>query len=177
MSNDSLIKNIDHLGRIVIPRELRKMLNIKEGEKMELGVEKNKLILTKYSPMTTLREWGNCIISALSTVIEHDILLTDTEKVINSNKKKYLLKELSGTVVELLYRREIVIKKQEEGSNMLDVFTNLEQEYCYELVVPIIKEEDMLGAIIVLGTENKCLDDDVAKICKAFAHFLTCVIE
>lgn len=172
----SIIKSVDHLGRVTLPRELRKLLTIKEGSKVELSVDKDKITISRYSPMTTLREWGNCIISALSSVIEHDIILSDTEKVINSNKKKYLLKIFTSEAEELIYKREITIKKKEEGSNMVNIFDDFDQEYCCELVVPIIKNEDILGAIIVLASENKCFDDDTVKVCRAFASFLSCVI-
>ncbi len=174
---DDLILSIDNLGRVAIPREIRKMLNIKEGEKVELGVEKEKITFTKYSPMSTLREWGACIMSALSSVIEHDIILCDKEKVIASTKKKYLAKSLNPSTIELVYKRDIVIKKIDDGSTMVDIFDDLETDFCCQLIAPIVKEEDLLGSIIVLATENKCFDDDVSKICKAFAHFITCVIK
>lgn len=174
--NKSIIKSIDQLGRVTLPRELRKLLSIREGSKVELSVDKDKITISRYSPMTTLREWGNCIISALETVIEHDIILADTEKVINSNKKKYLLKVFTNEAQELIYKREITIKKSDEGSNMVNMFDDHDQEYCCELVVPIIKDEDVLGAIMVLASENKCFDDDSVKVCKAFASFLSCVI-
>lgn len=174
---DDLILTIDNLGRVAIPREIRKMLNIKEGEKVELGVEGEKIVFTKYSPMSTLREWGACIMSALSSVVEHDILLCDKEKVIASTKKKYLTKCLNSSVIELIYKRDIVIKKVDDGSSMVDIFDDLETDFCCELIAPIVKEEDLLGAIIVLATENKCFDGDVPKICKAFANFITCVIK
>ncbi len=174
---DDLILSIDNLGRVAIPREIRKMLNIKEGEKVELGLENEKITFSKYSPMTTLREWGGCIMSALSSVIEHDIILCDKEKVIASTKKKYLAKSLNSSAIELVYKRDIVVKKVDDGSTMVDIFDDLEADFCCELIAPIVKEEDLLGSIIVLATENKCFDDDVPKICKAFAHFITCVIK
>ena len=59
---------------------------------------------------------------------------------------------------------------------MVNMFDDHDQEYCCELVVPIIKDEDVLGAIMVLASENKCFDDDSVKVCKAFASFLSCVI-
>ena len=77
--NDAFILSIDNLGRVAIPREIRKMINVKEGEKVEMGIDREKITFTKYSPMSTLREWGDCILSALSSVNEHDIFLCDKE--------------------------------------------------------------------------------------------------
>lgn len=177
MSNDAFILSVDNLGRVAIPREIRKMINVKEGEKVELGIDGEKITFTKYSPMSTLREWGDCILSALSSVIEHDIILCDKEKVIASSKKKYLAKTLNPSTVEVVYKREIVVKKEDDGSTMLDIFNDMDSNFCCELIAPIVKEEDLLGSIMVLATENKCFGEEVAKICKAFANFITCVIK
>ena len=171
------IKQIDEMGRVALPRELRKLLNLKEGAKIELGVEDgDKLVIKKYSPMNTLNEWANYIISSISSVVEHDIVLTDVDKELSSSKKKYLNKTLTMVAQEVIYKREIVIKKQQDESNMLDVFNDLEEDFCCELIVPIIKDNDVLGSIMVLAVENKCFDNDTAKVCKAFSNFLSLVI-
>ena len=95
------------------------------------------------------------------------------EKVIASSKKKYVSKDLSEEVQELIYKKEIVIKKQEDGSEMLNFFTGTPNEFCCQLIVPITKDGDALGSIIILASENKCFDDSSVKICKAFAKYLS----
>lgn len=172
-----MINNIDEMGRVEIPREFRKMLDLKEGARIELGIENGKVIISKYLPMETLAEWSEAIIKSICSVVDHDVILTDDKKVISSSKKKYLGKGLTNDCQEYIYKREIVIKKKEENSNMIDVFANFEQSYSCELIVPIIKDNDILGAIMVLAEENKCFDDDTMKVCKAFASFLSCVIK
>lgn len=172
-----MINNIDEMGRVEIPREFRKMLDLKEGARIELGIDNGKVIISKYLPMETLEEWSEAIIKSICSVVDHDVILTDDKKVISSSKKKYLGKGLTNDCQEYIYKREIVIKKKEENSNMIDVFANFEQSYSCELIVPIIKDNDILGAIMVLAEENKCFDDDTMKVCKAFASFLSCVIK
>lgn len=172
-----MINNVDEMGRVEIPREFRKMLDLKEGARIELGIENGKVIISKYLPMETLAEWSEAIIKSICSVVDHDVILTDDKKVISSSKKKYLGKGLTNDCQEYIYKREIVIKKKEENSNMIDVFANFEQSYSCELIVPIIKDNDILGAIMVLAEENKCFDDDTMKVCKAFASFLSCVIK
>lgn len=172
------INNIDEMGRVEIPREFRKMLDLKEGSRIEIGVDSGgKIIISKYLPMETLNEWGNAILKAISSVVEHDVVLTDDRKVITASKKKYIGKTLSNECQEIIYKRERVVKKQEEDSNMISIFVDFEQNYTCELIVPIIKDNDILGAIMVLAEENKCFDDDTMKVCKAFANFLSCVIK
>ena len=172
------INNIDEMGRVEIPREFRKMLDLKEGSRIEIGVlNGGKIVISKYLPMETLNEWGGAILKAISSVVDHDVILTDDKKVITASKKKYSNKMLSNECQDLIYKREIVVKKKEENSNMINIFSNFEQVYTCELIVPIIKDNDILGSIMVLAEENKCFDDDTMKVCKAFACFLSCVIK
>lgn len=172
--NCGLIECVDQMGKVQIPREIRKLLNILEGQKVTISADNNKIIIEKYMPMQSLCNWQEIIISALSSVIEHEIILTDDKQVLYSNKKKYINKELSNEAIELIFKREVVIKK--EDSNMVNIFVNLDCDFCCELVVPIIKDNDILGSIMVLAEKNKCFNDDTIKVCKAFASFLTCVI-
>jgi len=173
-----MINNVDEMGRVEIPREFRKMLDLKEGSRIEIGIiDGGKVVISKYLPMETLHEWGDAIIKAICSVVDHDVILTDDKKVITANKKKYLTKTLSNECQELIYKREVVVKKQDVDSNMITIFSSFEQSYMCELIVPIIKDNDILGSIIVLAEENKCFDDDTIKVCKAFASFLNCVIK
>ena len=172
------LNSLDEMGRVEIPREFRKILDLKEGSRVEIGiVDGGKVVISKYLPMETLNEWGEAIIKAISSVVDHDLILTDDKKVITASKKKYFNKVLTNDCQELIYKREVVVKKKDENSNMIDIFFNFEQNISCELIVPIIKDNDILGSIVVLAEENKCFDDDTIKVCKAFASFLSCVIK
>ena len=174
MESKGIVRRVDELGRIVLPREMRKMLNVRVGSKLEIGVEDgNKFLLTKYSDMVSLKEYSDAVASAIAVSIEHHVLISDMEKVLSSNKKKYINKELSDEVQELIYNKEIVIKKQDDGSEMLEFFVNGGKDYSCELIVPIIKDGDAIGSIIILCMENKCFDDSSVKICKAFSKYLS----
>ena len=174
MEQKGIIRRIDELGRIVLPREMRKMLNVRVGSKLEIGiVDGNKFLLTKYSDIASLKEYSDAVANAISVCIDHDVLISDMENILSSSKKKHIGKQLSEEVQELIYKKDIVVKKQEDGSDMLKFFPNCENEYCCQLIVPIIKDGDSLGSIIILASENKCFDDSSVKICKAFAKYLS----
>ena len=174
MECKGIVRRVDELGRIVLPREMRKSLNIRVGSKLEIGVvDGNKLLLTKYSDMITLKEYSDAVAEAISVSIEHDILISDMEKILSSSKKKYINKQISEEVQELIYKKEIVIKKLDDGSEMLDFFNSGANEYSCQLIVPIIKDGDAIGSVMILALENKCFDDSSVKICKAFAKYLS----
>ena len=56
---------------------------------------------------------------------------------------------------------------------MLEFFPNTSNEYCCQLIVPIVKDGDAIGSVIILACENKCFDDSSVKVCKAFAKYLS----
>lgn len=174
MESKGIVRRVDELGRIVLPREMRKMLNVRVGSKLEIGVvDGNKFLLSKYSDMVSLKEYSDAVATAISVSIEHDVLISDMEKVLSSNKKKYINKDLTDEVQELIYKKEIVIKKQDDGSEILEFFIGGGKDYSCELIVPIVKDGDAIGSIIILAMENKCFDDSAIKICKAFSKYLS----
>ncbi len=174
MECKGIVRRVDELGRIVLPREMRKSLNIRIGSKLEIGiVDGNKFLLSKYSDIISLKDYSDAVASAISVSIEHDVLISDMEKVISSSKKKYINKDFTEEVQELIYKKEIVIKKQDDGSEMIEFFQNTGKEYSCQLIVPIIKDGDAIGSIIILAMENKCFDDSSVKICKAFSKYLS----
>ncbi len=174
MESKGIIRRVDELGRIVLPREMRKMLNIRVGSKLEIGiVDGCKFLLSKYSDMQSLKEYSDAVASAISVSIEHDVLISDMESILSANKKKYINKNLSEEVQELIYKKEIIIKKLADGSEMLDFFHEQNNDYCCQLIVPIVKDGDAIGSIIILACENKCFDDSSVKVCKAFSKYLS----
>ena len=89
MEGKGIIRRVDELGRIVLPREMRKMLNVRVGSKLEIGiVDGNKFLLSKYSDMVSLKEFSDAVASSISVSIEHDVLISDMENILSSNKKK-----------------------------------------------------------------------------------------
>ena len=174
MECKGIVRRVDELGRIVLPREMRKSLNIREGTKLEIGiVDGTKFLLSKYSDMVSLKEYSDAVATAISVCIEHDVLISDMENVLSASKKKYISKQFTEEIQELIYQKEIIIKKKDDGSEMLEFFSGFGNDYCCQLIVPIVKDGDAIGAIIVLTTENKCFDDGSIKICKCFAKYLS----
>ena len=118
-----IVNNIDEMGRVEIPREYRKLLDIKEGSRIEIGIlDGGKIVISKYLPMETLQEWAEAILKAISAVVDHDVILSDDKKVIAANKKKYSNKVLSNECQELIYKREIVVKKKEESRSICIIY-------------------------------------------------------
>ena len=168
-----IVRRVDELGRIVLPREMRKMLDIKEGTRLQIGiVEGDKFLLSKYLPMDNMKDYAPTAIFAMQSVIEHDILITNLEKVVCSNKKKYLDKQLHDEAQDILYKRDVVVRKSQDDSKMLQIIKEFNINPICQLFVPIAKDGDVLGGVIVIAMEDKCFDEGTVKVAKSYAKFL-----
>ena len=168
-----IVRRVDELGRIVLPREMRKMLDIKEGTRLQIGiVEGDKFLLSKYLPMNSMRDYAPTAIKAMQCVIEHDILICDLEQVVCSNKKKYLDKKLHGEAQDVLYKRDVAVRKSMDDSKMLQVVKEFNINPICELFVPIVKDGDVLGGIIIIAMEDRCFDEGTIKVVKSHSTFL-----
>lgn len=82
MKATGIVRRIDELGRVVIPKEIRKTLRIAEGTPLEIYTEKDALVLRKYSPITSLEDDAKDFIGTLGEITERKCLLTDNEKIV-----------------------------------------------------------------------------------------------
>ena len=109
MKTTGIIRRIDELGRIVIPKEIRKNLRIKNGESLEIYLENDSIILKKYSQIESLKNVSIDYVEAFNQIIKHNIIVTDRDKVIAATgplKKKYLDKEINEFTERSIERRD-----------------------------------------------------------------------
>ena len=90
-----VIRRIDELGRIVIPKEIRRSLRIKEGESLEILVDNENIILKKYSLIKNLNDFAQNITDSIKSFIKNSVLICDTDSIIavSGDLKKQLLKK------------------------------------------------------------------------------------
>ena len=116
MKTTGIIRRIDDLGRIVIPKELRKSLRIKNGDSLEIFVDQEDIILKKYSPIESIEEAAMKYVEGFNQVIKHNVIVTDKDKVIAVSgelKKKYLGKKITEFTERGIERRDIEMKMDE----------------------------------------------------------------
>ena len=168
MKTTGVIRRIDELGRIVIPKEIRRNLGIRDGESIEIFIDDNSIILKKHSRLANTSD----IIEKLGTlthdIMNYNIIITDREKVILSygnlveNLKN---KIISPKLIDLIDLRETLSDNQEttidlEDNKLVGFFS----------IVPIISSTDSLGLIIIYS-KNKLSNDEI-KYSKLFAKLI-----
>lgn len=155
MKSTGITRRIDDLGRIVIPKEIRKNLKIKDGELLEIFIDDRDIVLKKFSKMNDMEKVFNNYVEVLNSLTGSTILITDTEKIISSNKNQYINKQISEELEEFLEGRTSVYSGDAKDDN-----TNSEnkEEYNY-YVVPLIVNSDACGLLVMLS-KRKITDSD-----------------
>ena len=115
MKTTGVVRRIDELGRIVVPKEIRKNLRIKSGDSLEIYLEGENILLKKYSPIETLENVTENYVDSFNQVLKHNIIVTDRDKVVaisGNLKKKYLGKSISEFTDRSIERRDSFVERQ-----------------------------------------------------------------
>ena len=173
-----VVRRIDDLGRVVIPKEIRKTLRIKEGDPLEIFTDKEgEVILKKYSPIGELSEFATGYAETLSKTTGHIACITDKDTVIavsGGSKKEFLEQDLSPELEQLMEDKE-VYTSAENNNNAIPITRNdnKERKNNSQIVYPIIAEGDVIGSVILMAKEpNSKMSDVEKKVVQSAATFL-----
>ena len=170
MKSTGVVRRIDELGRIVIPKEIRKTLRIKEGENLEVYIEDETIILKKYSIMGNLNDFAQELTDSIHNLIKHNIVIMDTDNIIavsGNLKKKYNGKMISSKMEDCIKRRENMLEKYTKKIKIIED-EELEGSYTY---APILSEGDAVGFVIMFS-EKEQLEEKEEQLIKIVANFL-----
>jgi len=150
-----VVRRIDDLGRIVIPKEIRKTLRIKEGDPLEIFTDREgQIILKKYSPIGELSEFATTYAETLAKTTGHIACITDKDTVIavsGASKKEFLEQSISTDLEQVLENKEVYTSKENnEVSIPITQNDNKERRYNSQVIYPIISEGDCIGSVILL---------------------------
>ena len=151
MRSTGIVRRTDDVGRIVIPKELRRSLRIKNGDTLEVFVDNDSIILKKYSPMESIEEAASKYVDSFNQVIKHNVLVCDKDKVIavsGSLKKKYLGKSISEFTDRSIERRDSFVERQKKTFSFVEGI----EDFGYYSFSSIVSNGDTLGAVIIIST-------------------------
>lgn len=180
MKATGIVRRIDDLGRVVIPKEIRRTLRIREGDPLEIFTDREGgVILKKYSPIGELTEFSKEYAESINQVIGHMVLFCDRDAFISvsgGSKKDYVERKISKDLEDIIYgRKTIMLSKDDKVIPLLndEEYEDIKDKYFYQVISPIISEGDSIGAIIVLSKDsNKSLGEVEEKIIMTASNFL-----
>ena len=179
MKATGVVRRIDDLGRIVIPKEIRRTLRIKEGDPLEIFTDREgQVILKKYSPIGELSEFATGYAETLSKTTGHIACITDKDSVIavsGGSKKEFLEQSLSSELEKIMENKEIYTSKENnELAVPITQNDNKERKYNSQVIYPIISDGDVIGSVILLSKEkNTKMGDIELKVVQSAAGFLS----
>jgi AbrB family transcriptional regulator (stage V sporulation protein T) len=173
-----IVRRIDDLGRVVIPKEIRRTLRIREGDPLEIFTDREgEVILKKYSPIGELSDFAAQYAESLHKTSGHITCISDRDTIIavsGASKKEFLEKSLSPEVERVIEEKNtLVVKAPEEKTITILADENGEKKYSSQVVSPIIAEGDPIGAVMFLSTDpNVRMGEIEAKLAQSAAGFL-----
>lgn len=179
MKATGIVRRIDDLGRVVIPKEIRRTLRIREGDPLEIFVDREgEVILKKYSPIGELGEFAQEYADSLHETTGHVAIITDRDAVVavaGAPKKQWMDKPVTPAVERVMEGRKPQLFPK-AGQPAAPVEGNEEEErwdFASMVVAPIIAEGDPIGAVI-LGTREpeRRLGELEMKLAETAAGFL-----
>lgn len=181
MKATGIVRRIDDLGRVVIPKEIRRTLRIREGDPLEIFVDREgEVILKKYSPIGELGEFAKEYVDSLHEAMGHIACIADRDQIIavaGGPKKEYLNRSIGSVIEKIMEERKAVLINDLQNHPYFKGIegeeTGIESKFNAEVIAPIIAEGDPIGAVII-GTKepNVKMSDLELKLAETAASFL-----
>ena len=155
MKATGIVRRIDDLGRVVIPKEIRRTMRIREGDPLEIFTDREgEVILKKYSPINDLGEFATEYVESLYEALGLPIFLSDRDEMIaiaGVAKKSYDHRRLSPFAEDSMKERRPILHQQETVIELVPGQYEEVKSYC---IAPIIANGDIIGAIYVLSKDG-----------------------
>ena len=165
MKATGIVRRIDELGRVVIPKEIRRTLRIREGDALEVYTDSDGgVILKKYSPIGELGDFAKEYAESLHQSVGYTTLICDKDYVIAvSGVRKSthgssiaVDKAIHPALEKLMTAREKVNVSKLNGDDMYPIMASDDNNDAYsaELIIPILASGDAIGAVILLSKDD-----------------------
>ena len=157
MKATGIVRRIDDLGRVVVPKEIRRTLRIREGDPLEIFTDREgEIILKKYSPIGELGIFAKQFAESMAQTTGHIAVISDRDQFIamaGTAKKELLAKSISHELETLMTDRESVVAQK--GDKSYIPIGSEEDEYEQQVIAPIISEGDVIGSVMILSKDKK----------------------
>lgn len=157
MKATGIVRRIDDLGRVVVPKEIRKILRIREGDPLEIYTgTAGEVILKKYSPISELGQIATLFADSASSILGLPVLVSDTDHYVavsGTNTKEFINKDIDAELDDIIQHKS----KFKSGA---------------KVVVPILSNGDPIGSVTILPHEGRDLTDLEVKTAELGAGFL-----
>lgn len=173
MKATGIVRRIDDLGRVVIPKEIRRTMRIREGDPLEIYTDANgEVIFKKYSPMGEMMEFTSQYAEVLNRATNMPVIITDRDHVISCtglSKKETIDRRITKELEDIMEQRSCFIAGTDKHS--LYPIEGLDRDAA--IAYPIVGGGDVSGAVILLFNESGAAPTELeVKLAQVAASFL-----
>ena len=174
MKATGIVRRIDDLGRIVIPKEIRRTLRIREGDPLEIYTEKDgEVIFKKYSPMGDLTDSAAQICESIGKNTGHIAVVCDRDSIIavaGAPRRELADKRISQELIQLMEARKVY--RAPGSAAPLPILDGFDR-YRVAVAAPVLSEGDLMGCVALLLEEGDAvLGEAEQKLVQTVAGFL-----
>ncbi len=173
MKATGIVRRIDDLGRVVIPKEIRRTMRIREGDPLEIYTNKDgEVIFKKYSPMNELSDFAAQICESLNKSSGMAAAISDRDTIIAVSgvpKRELIEKPVSADLEQIMEARRTYSRKQGESSFAL---SDQSDKYTVSIASPIISEGDVMGCVIFFSDDDSAGGELELKLAQTVSGFL-----
>ena len=181
MKATGIVRRIDDLGRVVIPKEIRRTMRIREGDPLEIYTDhEGEVIFKKYSPIGELTGFAVQYAETLHKTCELSVVICDRDTIIACSgvpRKEYTDKRLSGDIEKIIESRTMYQFK--DGEKRLFPIDDGQENHHISCAMPIITEGDIIGCVAsLISNGNRIVNEDLEnKLIMTAANFLSKQLE
>lgn len=174
MKATGIVRRIDELGRIVIPKEIRRTLRIREGDPLEIYTDREGgIILKKYSPIGELAAFAQDFAEALSSTLGMTAVISDRDTVLaasGDNKRDYYERPVSSALEEIINARTV---QRKDGANTIPLVSGEDAALTSaQVIAPISMEGQPIGAVAIISRGAGVIGEAEQKAAESAAAFL-----
>lgn len=158
MKATGIVRRIDDLGRIVVPKEIRRTLRIREGDALEIFTDREgEIILKKYSPLGEMGNFADQYAESLAQTLGYLVCITDTDQVIAAagpGKKEFQEQLITRQLAEVIARREQFLASSMDRKFTV-IVSGQNAELKWQVISPIICAGDAIGSVVILAKDGR----------------------
>ena len=156
MKATGILRRIDELGRVVIPKEIRKTMKMREGEELEIYTTEEEVVLKKYSELSSMEALSKSLVLAIQKASGHSVAVVDGDKVVAAAGKEApkVGEPISEALRLLISSRKRMVLAEEKCIVFGD------GQVRGEVIQPILASGDLFGAVILISEEQTTKADE-----------------
>lgn len=155
MKATGILRRIDELGRVVIPKEIRKTMKLREGEELEIFTTSEEVILKKYSELAGLAEFSRSYADAVFAATTHSVCIVDNDSVLaaaGADVKDYVGKSIAAELADKLKDRKAVILSAAKSVNVTE---GEDYKVTSQVIAPVVVAGDVFGGVVLMSATEE----------------------